>query len=908
MEAPTIPVIPPRPSKSPSKEVEAAPAMPQIPARPSKKHVERSVSPNPARFAQSPLREGFSKGHKSTGSNDYFAGVGTAEPIQRSPSVGMPSVGEEGMEYGALDEAVALAQTSTVSDNLKLHAPKPSLSPETAKERVKAVTRTDSDKAASFGLGRPSSSRDRSSSRQGLRKKPSSTFSVASDQDEEGIPEIGQRVPMNRHLGDVQAPSHDAGPDAATKHHQRKLSSRNLPPGSYGLHGHGSLEEDKLEKAYYEKHPELREKEHLSYRDRPNDFAMSKNDLNRLVRDTVNRPSSSKSRYHQPYLYNPLTNLLKASSREVVGTPTEDVAFQATDYYAYSVAAPKSALPSKLSSEVPKAASDKVEQEDSKGDTIHVTDSNHAEFYSYGGEHNVPDTDERSYTVPILASDEVDFGPNARAQHPAIHPQDRSEPFESDLPTKPTLTRPSLTHRPYSQPEFSFTRLDDVKEYDPLFPEDAAKIEQTKRDEAEKKMRHHFPSKDVWEDAPNSVHYTVEVSTPDVEDEGKARRASSYLDGRPITPAQAFAQYQEELAEKESHGRAHKFLPLQDNTPKPSWIDHQSHLGVRRPAGPKRFPSKDVWEDAPASQLYEAEVSEEPEATIEDDAEADPEVTFAAAASQRPAIPERPKPSQKVVGQASKQSPAVSEKPKPQIPARPVKRGSGDASISEAAAAKPKPPVPARPVGGKIAALQAGFMSDLNKRLQLGPQAPKKEEPKDTEPVEEVEKAPLADARKSRARGPQRRAPSKTTPATTSATGASVVSLTISVPQACWTISPEDGLLALTADVKTDPIIEEVPKTVTHPEADANATQEEVTKQDEPDEATTLPAESSQDVKASAADDEPKQDDTAVEEKVLTVEAKKLVAEESLGAKTESAEAADGITEPSKTIEGEDAD
>jgi hypothetical protein len=64
-------------------------------------------------------------------------------------------------------------------------------------------------------------------------------------------------------------------------------------------------------------------------------------------------------------------------------------------------------------------------------------------------------------------------------------------------------------------------------------------------------------------------------------------------------------------------------------------------------------------------------------------------------------------------------------------------------------------------VGGKIAALQAGFMSDLNNRLRLGPQAPKKDAPPAEEAPEEKEKAPLADARKGRARGPQRRAPTK---------------------------------------------------------------------------------------------------------------------------------------------------
>lgn len=128
--------------------------------------------------------------------------------------------------------------------------------------------------------------------------------------------------------------------------------------------------------------------------------------------------------------------------------------------------------------------------------------------------------------------------------------------------------------------------------------------------------------------------------------------------------------------------------------------------------------------------------------------------------SEVPSLPERPKPKQTPSDDGVKARPPVSDKPKPQIPPRPAKTGSGDSAAGEFS--KPKPPVPSRPVGGKIAALTAGFMSDLNKRLQLGPQAPKKEEPAPPENLEEEkEKTPLADARKGRARGPQRRAPAK---------------------------------------------------------------------------------------------------------------------------------------------------
>jgi hypothetical protein len=70
---------------------------------------------------------------------------------------------------------------------------------------------------------------------------------------------------------------------------------------------------------------------------------------------------------------------------------------------------------------------------------------------------------------------------------------------------------------------------------------------------------------------------------------------------------------------------------------------------------------------------------------------------------------------------------------------------------------KPKPTIPPRTagVGGKIAALKAGFMSDLDQRLKLGPQAPKKGEKSAEEEVKEKEV--LSDIRKSRARGPRGR-------------------------------------------------------------------------------------------------------------------------------------------------------
>lgn len=277
------------------------------------------MSPSSQRFAQSPFNDGHFPRPNVNNPALLSPNRGLYEPVQdpigRPGSVSLPGVGEEGMEYSAIaseaeddhdqNRAASPEQTRTVGEGLELHAPRPSLSANSAKARVQAVTRTDSDRAASFGIGRPTSagasgrptSRQsaggRATSREGVKKRPSTSFSTNSDHghhddDEHGIPEIGQRVPMNRNLGDVQAPSPE--PDNNKRHHVRKHSARALPPGSYGLHGHGVGPQDKLEKAYYQKHPELLQREELTpLHDRQNNFAMSKDDLNKLVRDTASR-------------------------------------------------------------------------------------------------------------------------------------------------------------------------------------------------------------------------------------------------------------------------------------------------------------------------------------------------------------------------------------------------------------------------------------------------------------------------------------------------------------------------------------------------------------------------------------------------------------------------------------------
>jgi len=282
--------------------------MPKVPPRPLNRRIDRSISPNPARFAPSPLNEGLYSPKSSTFQHLTAGG----NHHNRRQSVEVPSqAGEEGKEYESLAEQLSSnysdmssspEQTRTVGDDVKIHAPKPSLPAQSAKQRVMTVTRTDSDKAASFGIGKPSSDEMQPpSSNRSLKKKASTISQLSTTEshadDEHGIPEIGQQVPMFPNAGDVQAPSPAPGApgfaEAKDKNHKRRTSARgNLPPGSYGLHGHGLQPQDKLEKQYFQKHPDLLKREHTPHHyDRPYDFSMSSEDLNKIVRETASHGS-----------------------------------------------------------------------------------------------------------------------------------------------------------------------------------------------------------------------------------------------------------------------------------------------------------------------------------------------------------------------------------------------------------------------------------------------------------------------------------------------------------------------------------------------------------------------------------------------------------------------------------------
>ncbi|KAI0870926.1 hypothetical protein GGS24DRAFT_504289 [Hypoxylon argillaceum] len=783
----SAPVVPPRPSRS---QDAANGAAPTIPARPTKRF-NRSVSPNPDRFAPSPLNDtNFTT--KPKRNSQSFLG----QELERTMSVDMPGVGEEGQEYAVAIEELGSSpeQTRSVGEDLKLHAPKPTVPAASAKQRVATVTRTDSDRAAAFGIGRPSSEEPPYLGARSLKKKASTTSQLSHHSelytdDEQGIPEIGQRVPMLSYAGDVQAPSltpsraPSVDSTKSGRQHARRTSSRNgfydLPPGSYGLHGHGVESTDKLEKAYYEKHPDMYQKERYhALHDRVQDYSMSSENLNKIVRDTASRG-------------------VGFGTSEYIGTPSEQVGFQASDEYTSRISSPQpsSTGPKEESVKSPLKTSSSGPKGEKGNDVIHVKeDSHHKGFVKYGDDETAEGHGANNDNAwPILAADEVAKDPSPYELQPAV-PHNRHG--SDDVKSRPSSRPPSIYSPP--PPEVHSTPLDDVEEYEPLFPEDEKGDHKPKTSaEKLKEYRQRFPSQDIWEDAPNSVHSTAEVSTPEpANTRPRSRLASADLPPRDTeTPAQAFARRQEELAEEEAI-TADSFINRQQR-PK-SWVEHQPHLAKeipQRPSMAQRFPSRDVWEDTPDSLQFTTTVSQ-PQSTEDSTGEEAPKPL---ASVSKPTVPAVRPPKKQGSGDDGSSKPTIPVRPKPHIPARPFKPAAE--SKEPEGTAKQKPVVPPRPMGGKIAALQAGFMSDLNNRLRLGPQVPKKDAPAAEEASEEKEKAPLADARKGRARGPQRRAPTKShSPAGVEKSTPPPVSngrpvLSLSMTRTLWSIDEEGTVM-----------------------------------------------------------------------------------------------------------------
>ncbi|KIW97470.1 uncharacterized protein Z519_01054 [Cladophialophora bantiana CBS 173.52] len=911
--AQVAPTIPPRPVRAQQAAAHGAGKLPDIPPRPINKRLERSVSPS--NYPRSPLNEPWSANLTRQKTNEQTS----AEGLPRRPSVQhLPSLGQEGMEYGEIMDmememqmdkvetnqqppvsalaADAAAQTRNIAQDLHLHAPKPSLPKSSATAQVQAVTRTDSQQAASHGIGKPSTpSPDEAEGLQQVRtrssfSRPSSTIagerrpSVFGDE-ESGPAELGLRVPINPLLGDVQAPSPAPGlspahtganGDKRRPTHSRAKSSREIftPPGSYGLHGHGVAPQDKFEKDWYAKHPEVAQIEETlghgvyeSIGSGRGAFALSSDDLNKIVRDTASRGAglgTSGTTYSYPdeqigYLAsdiyisrsqqttpNSLAKTVTNNSQPALESPLRKASFPADETIPAEVRRGRlsvsskhddhDALESEQEGEIHVPAGRRFNKITGSEETLNET----AEARLFGQEDEY--LQEYGYTVPILAADEVAKEAGMEHLQPAVSPkQERRgslEPVSGDVtpgsrpPSRPpsmySLHNHSLS-RFISHPEereTMHTPLEDVHEYEPLFPEDDDNkpINYAERFKPRPNtLKQRFPSQDIWEDTPSSALYSATVSTPDLPSKVEDASASKTFE-----PPEQEASRDEEASEKEKA----KLILKEEKLAQSRFAPHLRDDMPTRPGMVPRFPSQDIWEDSPDSHHLVTTITNlprdhEPEPETSQETPLKPNIPprpaknrlgeGASSAQIAPNVPPRPT---KALGSIPplglpptdgtkskdasptelKKVPSIPDRPKPQIPARPAKKPAGESLTKTISGgptgsveqekisppiAKAKPQIPARPgAGSKIANLRGNFMNDLNQKLGLGPP---KEKEKEAEPVVEEAK-PLEDARKGRARGPQRRAPAKS-PAAVKPMGFSMFA-----PRSLWTIDDVDEL------------------------------------------------------------------------------------------------------------------
>ena len=455
---------------------------------------------------------------------------------------------------------------------------------------------------------------------------------------------------------------------------------------------------------------------------------------------------------------------------------------------------------------------------------------------------------EQGEGTPILASDEMEKRPNSAWLHPAVSPEAERPDWLGDAnftrrgsgtaDSRPS-SRPNSIHggplsRFISQEERPGsgmgTPLEEIEEYEPLFPEDDdKKATLTKKFQSRPGLaQHHFPSQDVWEDTPESLQFTTSVETPEPSHEATTSKESP-------PPAAVFETPEQEQARRQAGGGM-----LSDRK---TFVKPHFKSGVQgeveRP-GVQRFPSHDIWEDTPDSMRLETTVSgpQEPEIMSPDDErptttalphsqdDGNARATTGMTQLMRPHIPSRPVRSSKLsqditpeIAPADNQdprakevpdlgaltessptktrAPSIPDRPKPTIPARPSRSPKPEESREQQAPAPPKakPAVPARPANSsKFANLKSGFMNDLASRIQLGPTGPPPK-PKEPEPeVEELTKAPLVDARKSRAKGPARRKPAASPSGAAAPPTAKPLTFSFSTPITVWHIDASDVL------------------------------------------------------------------------------------------------------------------
>ncbi|KAJ4304966.1 hypothetical protein N0V90_000494 [Kalmusia sp. IMI 367209] len=833
MSAP--PTIPPRPSRAQNSTPGSAHMdVPKIPPRP-KRGVDRSVSPNREAFARSPLNDPsfLHNGQPHKDSNLVLSvslpslgeeGSEYASFEDLSKTLTNQSQAPEQTKQVAGDLPLYAPTASLPNSTAK------------SRIQTVTRTDSEQAAAAGFGKLAPEAKPSGDSSRS-VSSRPSSIYKDEVDEHGIPEIGVQVPMYPNAGDVQAPTPSpYDQGVSTGIgffnkgdkpRHHSRTKSGREIfhgPPGSYGLHGHGKIGNTEFEQKWYAKHPEDLKREKAGeygphIQENRKDYHWGTDKLDKLVRTAGAQ------------------GIGMGTSREAVSTPDEQIGYMATEEYASRMASPRpqsSGRPASISDKTapvvesplrqanfPADALTKQKTNESEvgEDVIHIDHPSRRTSKIGGGGYDPPTHDlgrrggntdeeggwvsERGYGTPILASDEIKKNANAEWRQPAISPElerrGSAEYTINEDGTPAYITKQRTHSRTHSRsssrnsnsanagrhiqspPQFDRggTPLDSMKEYEPLFPEDddATKKAKSPVDKIKKRpdlARHHFPSQDVWEDSPSSHHLETTVDAPQAPDEPKTAEHEA-------DAADVFEKPQAEQERKETITKEDQQSFLSEHTKKFANKHLDKVSGSGRPGIQHRFPSQDIWEDTPDHFKLETTVSA-PQTPETNEYADDSPVADKPSIPARPNIPARPQ-NTKEVSPVDKKAPVLPGRPKPQVPVRPSKPSTASSEkvptvgSDEGAGAeskpKAKPPVPARPGGSKIAALQAGFLKDLNSKLGLGP--PKVKEP---EPEKEEEPAkPLQDARKGRAKGPQRRKP------TASPAPAATVTAEVAVPR-----------------------------------------------------------------------------------------------------------------------------
>lgn len=734
---------------------------------------------------------------------------------------------------------------------------------------------------------------------------------------------------MYPNAGDVQAPTpnHSRHPSAVPAHSKKGPRSASPYVGKkedYGEYG-SSL------------HPLERRSGH---------YSLSSDDLNQIVAQTAS-----------PTIGN------------FAGVPEEEMGYLATEEYAKAMgtATPREELTEAELTKLHKVTSGESTQarEGSQSPelTIHVEPRAHQRSGSHPyGRHNllgkfnhsqsslaseirdIPEGEEYSQKsgelrdehyrgTPILASDEVTKRGGTSTPHhqaavsPPLAPRRTASRPASRAPSRPPSrgavreSPAAVEPQPVPDAQVPYTTLEGVREHEPLFPdEDEVKDSQTAlREGVEKafagrtsRSSKKFPSNDIWEDAPPSSHLSATVASPPP---GLSPLGLDAIVAQVIPGEEPQDEESDRLGVPNRHKKTHSDEDP-NKTTRPS-------LPTKTTSGKQRFPSRDIWEEAPDSAQLTATVSPTP-ANVESQSPVDPSAlepdfppttaskittgpTLSESASHvnpddktntekqkpeipvRPASPEkkerwgptgpvplvpstRPAPratkiptkfdTQEQIDQAQrpssvprtpstdsptekKTSPVVPERPKPAVPQRPVKiaakfQQSPLAQFEEASSAKAPPPVKPKPaLGGKIAALKANLA--LEQKLAAGPLAfKKKEEEEKVEAAPEEPKPLVEDVRKSRAKGPRgRKLPTAATPAVAPEETKQEVpaapaapALTFMVARTLWSIDDEDDARVVLDDAEVTSPTEKEKSTETEKQrledpAEANAEAQE---------------------------------------------------------------------------------